>query len=49
MKCDICGNKIEEMFLGKIKGIYVKKDKKTKVVCDNCQKKYKDKIAEQLK
>ena len=49
MKCDICNEKIEEMFLGKIKGIYVKKDKKIKVVCDNCQKKYKDKIAEQLK
>jgi len=36
-KCDICGNKIETTFLGKIKGTYMKK----KMVCSDCQKKYK--------
>jgi NAD-dependent SIR2 family protein deacetylase len=34
MKCSKCGNKIEETFLGKIKGTYVKKEP----ICDNCQK-----------
>ncbi len=34
MKCSICNNKIEELFLGKIKGTYIGK----KPVCDNCQK-----------
>lgn len=34
MKCSICNNKIEELFLGKIKGTYIDK----KPVCDNCQK-----------
>jgi hypothetical protein len=36
MKCSICNEKIEETFLGKIIGTYVKK----KPVCDKCQKKY---------
>ena len=40
MKCDICNNKIEETFLEKIKGIYVKVNHKIKYVCDSCQKKY---------
>lgn len=35
MKCSICNEKIEETFLGKIIGTYVKK----KPVCDKCQKK----------
>jgi len=35
MKCSKCGNKIEETFLGKIKGTYVKK----KPICQDCQKK----------
>ncbi|MEM4336974.1 MAG: hypothetical protein QXG86_03140 [Candidatus Woesearchaeota archaeon] len=44
MKCEICKLKIEETFLGKIKGTYLK-DKKGKkhVVCGICQKKYKTK------
>jgi len=35
-KCSICGNKIEELYLKKIKGTYVNK----KLVCNECQKKY---------
>ena len=44
MKCDLCKNEIEETFLHKIKGSYLKIDGKRKVVCDECQRKYKDKI-----
>ncbi len=36
MNCAICKEKVEETFLGKIKGTYVGK----KVVCINCQKNY---------
>ncbi|MDO8556491.1 MAG: hypothetical protein Q7R96_04955 [Nanoarchaeota archaeon] len=35
MKCDQCGNKIEETFLGKIRGTYIGK----KTICPLCQKK----------
>ena len=35
VKCSKCGEKIEETFLGKIKGTY----EKDKVVCNTCQKK----------
>jgi hypothetical protein len=39
MKCDICGKKIETIFLGKLLGSYVKDSKrKKKAVCQNCQK-----------
>lgn len=34
MKCGNCGNKIEETFLGKIKGTYTGK----KPICSKCQK-----------
>ena len=34
VKCSICKKKIEETFLNKIKGTYVKK----KPVCNECQK-----------
>jgi len=37
MKCVICGEKIEETFLKKIKGTFIKK----KPVCSECQRKYK--------
>ena len=43
MKCEICSNKIESLFLGKIKGTYFLKGKKKKAVCSGCQKKLKDK------
>ncbi|MDP4012179.1 MAG: hypothetical protein Q8R00_01060 [Candidatus Nanoarchaeia archaeon] len=46
MKCAVCGEKIEEIFLNKILGTYVKK----KAVCINCQKTYSMKeIKEKLK
>ena len=51
MKCEICKSKIEELFLEKIKGTYVKCDKgKRHVVCFECQGKLldKDKILENL-
>ncbi len=39
MKCDICGAKIEETFLKKILGSYVKDSKgKKRVVCSACQR-----------
>ena len=39
VKCEKCNNKIEELFLGKIKGTYIKEGKKLKAICSNCQKK----------
>lgn len=39
MKCSICNEKIEEIFLGKIKGTYIKK----KPVCSNCQRTLREK------
>lgn len=49
MKCDLCGNKIEEIFLEKINGIYIKVNSKLKHVCSNCQKKYSmNKIRDKL-
>jgi len=36
-KCSICKEKIETIFLEKIKGTYIKK----KPICSNCQKTYK--------
>ena len=46
MKCSICGNKIENTFLGKIIGTYIKK----KPVCPEGQEKYKkEELAEKLK
>ena len=43
-KCNICGNKIAELFLEKIKGTIVKKPGKSKhyPVCFECQKKFKN-------
>lgn len=45
MKCEICKEKIEEIFLGKIKGTLVKKPGSSKpyYVCQDCQKKFKTK------
>ena len=40
MKCDVCREKIEETFLEKIKGTYIGRYKKKKLVCSSCQKKY---------
>ncbi len=44
MKCEICGKKVTETFLGKIMGTYIKDNKgKKKTVCFECQKKLKTK------
>jgi len=41
MKCKLCGKKIEETFLKKILGSYVKDAKgKRHPVCKDCQKKH---------
>ena len=51
-KCEICGDKVGETFLGKIVGTYVKDEKgKKRLICFDCQKKFKDKkeILENLK
>ncbi len=48
VKCEICGEKIENLFLGKIAGTFIKKDKKLKAVCSNCQRKLQNKIKEKL-
>ncbi|MFH1275767.1 MAG: hypothetical protein ABIH82_01515 [Candidatus Woesearchaeota archaeon] len=45
VKCSICNNKIEELFLEKIKGTIVKKAGSSKQysVCFQCQKKFQSK------
>lgn len=44
MKCEICGKKIAELFLNKIKGTIIKDEKhKKRYVCFECQKRLKDK------
>ncbi len=52
MKCEICKKKIEETFLNKILGTYVKDEKgKKHLVCFECQKKFttKEELLNQLK
>lgn len=45
-KCEICGNKIRELFLEKIDGTIIKDEKgKKHFICSECQKKYPDKKA----
>mgnify|MGYP001574561024 CR=1 len=44
MKCEICKEKIEETFLGKIRGTHIGK----KAVCDKCQKKFGNDLKKQL-
>ena len=44
MKCELCNKNVEELFLKKIKGTYVKDAKgKKHVICFECQKKLNDK------
>ncbi len=44
MKCEICKKKIEETFMKKIVGTYVKDQKgKKHIICSECQKKFKTK------
>jgi len=53
VKCSVCGNKIKELFLGKLKGTIIKKPGSSKkyYVCFECQKKLvtKEKILEKIK
>ena len=52
MKCEICRSSIEETFLKKFNGSYVKDRKgKKHLVCSSCQKKFqkKDDMLAQLK
>jgi hypothetical protein len=43
-KCDICGTKVQETFLNKKIGTYIFDEKnKRKLVCFECQKKFKTK------
>ena len=50
-KCEICGKRLTETFLRKLIGTYIKVNGKKKVVCPECQKKFKTKeeILENLK
>jgi hypothetical protein len=51
MKCEICKSKMNETFLSKVIGTYVKDDKgKKHLVCPECQKKLssKEKLLENL-
>lgn len=51
-KCEICNEKIEETFLGKINGTTIRVEKNTRTgfvfVCSSCQKEHKDKIIEMV-
>ena len=44
-KCSICSNKIQELFLEKLKGTIVKKEGSSKQypICFECQKKFQSK------
>ncbi|MBS3133654.1 hypothetical protein J4214_00300 [Candidatus Woesearchaeota archaeon] len=49
-KCDLCGNKLDMIFLNKIMGTYVKVNRKTRTVCSNCQSKFSiDELKEKIK
>lgn len=41
MKCFKCNKEIETLFLGKIRGTYIREGKKLKAVCNECQNKEK--------
>lgn len=47
-KCFLCGEKIEEIFLGKIDGTIIKISKNTRTgkeyICSDCQKEHGDKL-----
>ena len=48
MKCDLCKEEIEMNFLNKIKGTYIRIDHERKVICNDCQSKYKDELKKNL-
>jgi len=39
MKCASCGEKIQELFLEKVRGTYLVKGKKKVAICSQCQQK----------
>ncbi|MEK6969191.1 MAG: hypothetical protein AABW48_02070 [Nanoarchaeota archaeon] len=45
VKCDLCGNKLAELFLGKLKGTIIRKPGASKqyTVCFECQQKLPNK------
>ena len=44
VKCEICGKNINETFLNKLIGTYIKDEKgKKHTICFECQKKFKTK------
>ena len=51
-KCELCGKKIEETFLGKLNGTIVKiktgDSNNIYYVCNDCQKKFGNKLKEEL-
>ncbi|MBI4158664.1 hypothetical protein HY500_00205 [Candidatus Woesearchaeota archaeon] len=50
VKCEICKEGIETTFLNKIKGTYIKVNKKQKAVCNICQSNHtKEEILNKLK
>ena len=50
MKCEICKENIEETFLEKIKGNYIKINGKIKTICNNCMSKFSiEEIKDKLK
>ena len=50
VKCDICKEVMETTFLNKIKGTYIKVNKKQKAVCNVCQSKNsKEEVLNKLK
>lgn len=43
MKCELCKKQIEELFLKKIKGTYIKDSKgKKHLICFECQKNFEN-------
>lgn len=47
-KCDICNQKIQTTFLGKLLGTTVNKGGKLKHVCSNCQQEHQGKDLKEL-
>ncbi len=48
VKCEVCGERVETLFLDKISGTYIKKGKKLKAFCSNCQRKLGNKLKEEI-
>ena len=48
LKCELCKEKVETTFLGKISGTYFGSGKKKKAVCSSCQKKFGDKVKDMV-